>query len=231
MRLLIPIEEAIFYLEEILRETLGVLDCRTPSASNFLNWRYKVNQVLGVIFGFESKEWREFALKRFGEKSSGDTVRIDLVKDIQQTVTIIRGYVVELKRAISVNKFSRDCFVAMWFDPMMEDIYQVGIYKPLKDLGYNPIRVDKVEHNDRIDQKIFDLIRQSRFVVADISGHRGGVYYEAGFASGLGLPVIQSCRKEDFEKRHFDVFTINTIVYERPSELAIKIVERIRETI
>ena len=78
---------------------------------------------------------------------------------------------------------------------------------------------------------IFDCIRRSRFVVSDITGQRGGVYYEAGFASGLGLPVIQSCKKDDFSKRHFDVLTINTIVYDAPSELAEQLVSRVRGTI
>ena len=144
---------------------------------------------------------------------------------------LLRDCVRNLKRAISVNSFSRDCFVAMWFNPSMEDVYQCGIYKPLKELGFNPIRVDKVENNDRIDHVIFDLIRRSRFVVADFTENRAGVYYESGFASGLGLPVIHTCRRADFEKRHFDVHTINTIVYDTVATLADGLRRRVMETI
>ena len=34
--------------------------------------------------------------------------------------------------------------------------------------------------------------------------HAGGVYYEAGFAFGLGLPVIYTCREDMVDKIHFD---------------------------
>ncbi len=33
-------------------------------------------------------------------------------------------------------------------------------------------------------------------MVCDLTGYRGGVYFEAGFAYGLGLPVIYTCRKD-----------------------------------
>ena len=230
MNLRIPIEEAIYYLEELLRDASDVLESHAPTASIFTKWRYKVNQHLALIFGFESKEWVSFLHTEFGA-NAGERWRKDFIMDLQRTIATLRGYVIEMKREISLNLFSRDCFVAMWFNPSMEEIFQVGIYKPLKDLGYNPIRVDRVEHNDRIDQKIFDVIRRSRFVVSDITGQRGGVYYEAGFASGLGLPVIQSCKSDDFPKRHFDVLTINTIVYNTPQELAEQLIARVQGTI
>ena len=33
-------------------------------------------------------------------------------------------------------------------------------------------------------------------MVCDLTGYRGGVYFEAGFAYGLGLEVIYTCRKD-----------------------------------
>ena len=230
MNLRIPIEEAIYYLEKLLQEASDVLGSQAPDAPMFTKWRFKVNQHLALIFGFESKEWLSFLHTEFGS-NAGEEWRQHFIQDFQRTIATIRGYVIEMKREISLNQFSRDCFVAMWFSPDTEETYQIGIYKPLKDMGYNPIRMDKKEHNDRIDQRILDEIRYARFLVADLTGHRGGVYYESGFASGLGLPVIQTCKKRDFESRHFDVFTINTIVYETSQELANKLRLRVNETI
>lgn len=232
LNVLVPLEEAIYYLEEVLRESSKVLECQTARAPILQNWLIKVDNALTIIYGINSEQNVAFSSLLFGSGNfTGGKDRDEFVSGVRKAVCMLRECVADLKRAFLINQFSRDCFVAMWFDPSMEEVYQVGICKPLKELGYNPIRVDKFEHNDRIDQKIFDLIRHSRFMVADISGHRGGVYYEAGFAFGLGLPVIQTCRKEDFEKRHFDVFTINTIVYDKPIELAARIVGRIQETI
>ena len=89
-------------------------------------------------------------------------------------------------------------FVAMWFDPSMDDVWSEGFEPAIAEAGYRAMRVDLPEHNDRIDDKIISEIRRSRFLVADFThgkdGARGGVYYEAGFAHGLGIPVVFTCR-------------------------------------
>ena len=65
--------------------------------------------------------------------------------------------------------------------------------------------------------------RHSRFLVADFThgtcGARGSVYYETGFAYGLGLPVIYTCRNDLVEKLHFDTRQYYHIAWERPDEL------------
>jgi nucleoside 2-deoxyribosyltransferase len=48
-------------------------------------------------------------------------------------------------------------------------------------------------------------IRRSRFVVADFTGNRQNVYFEAGFAQGLGIPVVHTCRRQEIEQITFDV--------------------------
>ncbi|MFC1886373.1 hypothetical protein ACFLZM_04890, partial [Thermodesulfobacteriota bacterium] len=67
------------------------------------------------------------------------------------------------------------------------------------------------QFNGKIDDEIIAQIRRSRFIVADFTGHRGGVYYEAGFAKGLGLEVIWTCNKNDIDKLHFDIRQYNCI--------------------
>ncbi len=221
----IPVEEAIYYLEDVLRDSVKLFACVRCEAPIMMDWARKVNNILRTVYGDSSEENTKFCSQQF----EGDEKRV--IEVIAFSTGLLRDCVRKLKRAISVNSFSRDCFVAMWFNPSMEDVYQCGIYKPLKELGFNPIRVDKVEHNDRIDHVIFDLIRRSRFVVADFTGNRAGVYYESGFSSGLGLPVIHTCRRDFFVKRHFDIHTINTIVYDTAEDLAVGLRRRVMETI
>lgn len=60
----------------------------------------------------------------------------------------------------------------------------------IKDAGYDAKRIDTVHHNNRIHDEVIAMLRRSKFVVADFTGQRGGVYFEAGFALGLGLQVI-----------------------------------------
>jgi len=140
------------------------------------------------------------------------------------------GYIKDPASGID-NSASKMCFVAMWFDVTMDDVYNYGIKKPISDLGYDVVRVDKKQHNERIDAKIFELISQSRFLVADFTGNRSGVYYEAGFAHGIGIPVVHTCRSDWFDKLHFDIKTINTIEYSGSQGLADQIIGRIDATI
>jgi nucleoside 2-deoxyribosyltransferase len=58
------------------------------------------------------------------------------------------------------------------------------------------VKIDNVEHVNDINDEIIAQIRRSRFMVCDLTGYRGGVYFEAGFAYGLGLEVIYTCRKD-----------------------------------
>ena len=104
-------------------------------------------------------------------------------------------------------------FVAMWFDHSM-DAADVTIGTAIREAGYRALRLDRYEHNNRIDDEIMAAIRRSKFVVADLTGQRGGVYFEAGFALGLGIPVVWLCRKDDMAKIHFDNRQYNFILWE-----------------
>jgi hypothetical protein len=67
---------------------------------------------------------------------------------------------------------------------------------------------------NKIDDEIIAQIRRSRFIVADFTGHRGGVYYEAGFAQGIGLEVVWTCERKEIKKLHFDVRQYNCLTWD-----------------
>jgi nucleoside 2-deoxyribosyltransferase len=119
----------------------------------------------------------------------------------------------------------------MWFDPSMSDPYDKGFQIGISRARYNPIRIDRQEHINKIDDEIIALINSSAFVVADFSGHRGGVYFEAGYALGLGLPVVWTCRETDIDGLHFDIRQYNCILWETPEELATRLEKRIGASI
>ncbi len=129
------------------------------------------------------------------------------------------------------NPDSSQVFVAMWFDYSMNQAYEAGIEPAIKEAGYKPLRIDRKEHVNKIDDEIIAELRRSRFLVADFTqgdeGARGGVYYEAGFAQGLDLPVIFTCKKDSVEKLHFDTEHYNHIVWTTPEELREKLKTRI----
>lgn len=126
---------------------------------------------------------------------------------------------------------SNQAFVAMWFDDSMADAWQSGISPGITDAGFQPRRVDDELHADQIDHRIIRMIRESRFVVADVTGHRPGVYYESGFAFGLGMPVIWTCRNDDRDHIHFDTRQFNHIFWDSPESLREQLSNSIRAII
>lgn len=125
----------------------------------------------------------------------------------------------------------RQAFVAMWFSPETTRAYTEGIARALRLTGYEPLRIDHVQHNDKIDDRIIAAIRRSGLLVADFTGHRGGVYFEAGFAMGLDIPVVWTCRADAIDRAHFDTRQYNHIVWDGPDDLCEKLRARIEATL
>ena len=105
-------------------------------------------------------------------------------------------------------------FVAMWFSEKVTVLWKSGIRPGVVDAGYEPIRIDEQHHSNKIDDEIIAAIRRTKFVVADFTGQRGGVYFEAGFALGLGQKVIWLCEKAELEEVHFDTRQYQFIPWE-----------------
>jgi nucleoside 2-deoxyribosyltransferase len=120
----------------------------------------------------------------------------------------------------------------MWFDKSIDPAWK-AIEAGIRNAGYEPLRIDRKEHNNKIDDEIVAGIRRSKFLVADFTNHRGGVYFEAGLAMGLGLPVIWLCRQDDLEHAHFDTRQYNHIPWEigKLDELSKSLKNRIEATI
>lgn len=140
--------------------------------------------------------------------------------------------VADIERGIAALQY-KQAFVAMWFDGSMDQAWGSGFKLGVEEsAGIKAVRVDFKEHNDKICDVIIAEIRKSSFLVADFTGNRGGVYFEAGFAKGLGIPVIFTCQKGKWEKKlHFDTRQYNHIIWENPEDLKTKLQNRIRATI
>jgi hypothetical protein len=122
-------------------------------------------------------------------------------------------------------------FVAMWFDPSRSEAFE-AIRGALEiDCGLRAIRIDRVHHNDQITDRIMAGIRGAEFLVADVTGQRAGVYFEAGFAMGLGRPVVWCCERADLPNVHFDTRQFSHVIYDSPEQLRPQLRDRVRATI
>ncbi len=112
-----------------------------------------------------------------------------------------KGY--QRLRELRKHKDSRQCFAAMWLTSELNHVYENAIKLAIEyneegqaEPRFKALRIDNKEHTNDINDEIIAEIRRSRFMVCDLTGYRGGVYWEAGFAYGLGLEVIYICRKD-----------------------------------
>lgn len=124
---------------------------------------------------------------------------------------------------------NKNVFVAMKFGEETKELRE-RVKEGLK--GFSVRIMDEIEHNHQIVPEMLYEIRNSRFVIAELSHHNNGAYYEAGYALGLGKEVIHICDKKELKSGlHFDVAQVNTIVYDSIDEIPEKLRKRIEATI
>jgi nucleoside 2-deoxyribosyltransferase len=95
-------------------------------------------------------------------------------------------------------------FVAMRIGDSETDAVYATIAAAIRNTHGTPVRIDKIEHNDNIDDRIVKEILRADLLVADLTFARPSVYFEAGFAEGQGIPVIYTSRSDHFEPKQAD---------------------------
>lgn len=108
-------------------------------------------------------------------------------------------------------------FIAMKFgDPTLENLVAAVIKPGLKaSINYDVIDVRNVSRAGIIDNIMREHIRDAAFVLVDLTHDNSGAYWEAGYAEGLGKPVIYLCEREKFDtaKTHFDTNHCTTVIW------------------
>lgn len=110
---------------------------------------------------------------------------------------------------------TRRAFMAMLYgEPFLDTVF-VTCFKPaVARTGFDLVRLDEKPHAGLIDDRLRLEIRRSRFLIADLTRGSHGAYWEAGYAEGLGKPVIYTCKKDDFKDAHFDTNHLHTVIWE-----------------
>ena len=106
-------------------------------------------------------------------------------------------------------------FIAMKFGDDRLDAFLQDVVRPAvrEQLGIDLVDLRDVAQAGVIDDIMRVKIRDAKFVIADLTHDNNGAYWEAGYAEGLGKPVIYICEKAKFEesKTHFDVNHCTTV--------------------
>lgn len=140
------------------------------------------------------------------DASPADNARIELDADVQ------KGY----------------AFIAMPIDPadpMNEDVLD-AIKDAAKRCGIHAERVDEPQSNERITDRILESIRKAEYVIADLTGSRPNVFYEAGYAQGLRKTPIYIARAGT--RLEFDLKDYPIIFFHGMKELKDGLEKRLR---
>lgn len=130
----------------------------------------------------------------------------------------------------------KKAFMAMKFgDPVLDDILE-KVFKPyVSQAGFTLFKLDDVPRAGLIDDRLRVEIQSSDFIIADLTHANLGAYWEAGYAEGLGKPVIYTCEKKKFHEAqtHFDTNHHLTIIWdeEDPEKSGIALKATIRATL
>lgn len=221
-----------------------MLEAEISSLDGGLTWRPSVYDTNAV---HEQAEQTRARLRAWTESATNGEVEtlVDfgaskgLIRAEDQLALTIDG-LAHLEALNAAGSAYDQAFVAMWFGDEIVAAYTDGIEPAILSSGYVPMRIDRKEHTNKIDDEIVAEIRRSRFMIADftcgtaldVSGKpfmipRGGVYYEAGFAQGLGIPVIWTCRRDQIDHVHFDTRQFNHITWSTPEDLRESLANRI----
>lgn len=111
---------------------------------------------------------------------------------------------------------SRRAFMAMRFGDAALDRVYAECFKPsVRAAGFDLTRLDDRPPAGSIDDRLRVEIRKARFLIADLTDGNLGAYWEAGYAEGLGRPVVYTCEAAYFSEKgtHFDTSHHHTVLW------------------
>jgi Nucleoside 2-deoxyribosyltransferase len=127
---------------------------------------------------------------------------------------------------------SKSAFVAMRFNAEMLAVWESAFAPAIKRAGFEPRLANDPQHNEQIDARIIAELKQCRFLIADVTFAATGVYFEAGYALGMGRSVIWTCRRDRHTTdMHFDTRQYNHILWDTAADLSEQLYYRIVATI
>jgi len=115
------------------------------------------------------------------------------------------------------DETDKTVFVAMPFSVKYFKIFSSVIEPACLEINARCIRIDNKSYTGDIVSEIKKEIKKCKLVIADLSESRPNVFFEIGFATGKGKPIIQIC-STSLADIPFDVRNDNTIDYKLRSK-------------
>lgn len=202
-----------FELRQRLREKYSLLnDSELPYIFYFkmaTEFRLYMNTLLkkNLIFIYNSEDWA------YSKTSNVTFEGLSYVIDITNE-----------------GQFSKNCFIAMSFDPDEYSLYTDAFKPACEETGFVARRIDyeNYDSDKTINDAMIALIKSCKFMIADFTKQKHNVYFETGFGLGRDMKIIYTCRKDHFAEAKFDTNHFPHIVYESTEDLKKKLIDKIK---
>lgn len=216
--------------EEKINSLLSYLHSLQEFEGSYLNWPNNENKD-DLAKKLYFKNYQELTFYLFTLKEQGFINGIDTTSKLGANLVSIRITYEGLAKVIQINESglkSNRCFVAMSFSESQVST-RTAIRTAISNCNFDAILIDEqhIDSDVTINDALIAEIKKSKFIVADFTEHKHGVYFEAGFALGLRKPVIYLCADQDFKNTHFDTNHYPHIIYETPEDLTEKLQTKI----
>ncbi len=125
------------------------------------------------------------------------------------------------------NKHLDGIFVAYNFTDEMHKIFETNVKDVIEELGFKYVKVDQntTKHDEKITDEIISKLKSARTIIADFTNNSTNVYFEAGYAMGLKIPVVWTCK--DGHQFSFDTAQFPHIIWKDGKDLGRKVKERL----
>lgn len=130
----------------------------------------------------------------------------------------------------NINQNSKNIFAAFNFEDNLQDVFNTHLKTAIESEGFNYVVVnqDNVDHNKSINDEIIVKLKSSRIVIADFTNHRNSVYFEAGYAMGMNIPIIWTCQEGHEDDMSFDTRQFPHIIWKDKDDLVKQVIDRIK---
>ena len=220
------LDKIISQREKTIKEKF---DCFMKTISTLNNGQINQND-FNHCYIYDDNELGIFYQKALDNKYINGTIH----KHMQGSMLMYQGICFDgleyIESLAQTNENSKNVFVAFHFTKELKEIFDNDVKEIVEELGLNYIRVSSstTDTNKTINDEIIGKIKSSKIVIADFTGQRNSVYFEAGFALGLNIPVIWTCKKEEEKELSFDTRQYPHTLWETKEDLKEQLRNRIK---
>jgi len=170
--------------------------------------------VLGVPrFGGAAEEIFDQELERLRHTAPALAEAYEALNAVSDDMAAFASDVVSVAARMVVP---RTVFTIMSFEPEYRDVF-ASYHDVCREFDFDAVRTDEDQSLERIVPRIEAGIRGSAFVIADVSEAGPNVFYELGYAKGLGKDVVLTARQGT--PLPFDIGDVPTIFWAYQEEL------------